>query len=359
VCVLRFRASNLLRAARRALIDEPAESPPSAVPRPPPPSPSMGKKKRGHQDVEDVLARPWCYYCERDFEDLKLLTSHQKAKHFKCDRCGRRLNTAGGKRVRGAYAVSHHQGLAVHMNQVHKETLHQVENALPNRQGLDVEIFGMEGVPQDMIDQHRNRIIQTFYQAQEERRIATGNPLPGQTHQNSRKKIKMETKEELLARVRAWRVMKKAEREAAANGTANVTAPANAVPRQYDGQYQQPHQGFEQPGPPGHATHGQPSYGYPASSLPARPGSLGPPPGLPQRPEGRVHGTAPGDDIDKMIRMAEAGIKPAQKPEDGEDGEKKTKKEKRGKMVYEDSEISPEERMAAMARYAFDPQAAA
>jgi hypothetical protein len=34
---------------------------------------------------------------ERDFEDLKLLISHQKAKHFKCDRCGRRLNTAGGQ----------------------------------------------------------------------------------------------------------------------------------------------------------------------------------------------------------------------------------------------------------------------
>jgi hypothetical protein len=57
----------------------------------------MGKKKRGHPDVEDVLARPWCYYCERDFDDLKILISHQKAKHFKCDRCGRRLNTAGGK----------------------------------------------------------------------------------------------------------------------------------------------------------------------------------------------------------------------------------------------------------------------
>jgi hypothetical protein len=37
---------------------------------------------------------------ERDFEDLKLLISHQKAKHFKCDRCGRRLNTAGGKSFR-------------------------------------------------------------------------------------------------------------------------------------------------------------------------------------------------------------------------------------------------------------------
>jgi hypothetical protein len=56
----------------------------------------MGKKKRGHPDLEELLARPWCYYCERDFDDLKILISHQKAKHFKCERCGRRLNTAGG-----------------------------------------------------------------------------------------------------------------------------------------------------------------------------------------------------------------------------------------------------------------------
>lgn len=34
---------------------------------------------------------------ERDFDDLKILISHQKAKHFKCERCGRRLNTAGGE----------------------------------------------------------------------------------------------------------------------------------------------------------------------------------------------------------------------------------------------------------------------
>lgn len=57
----------------------------------------MGKKKRGHPDIEEVLARPWCYYCERDFDDLKILIDHQRAKHFKCDKCGRRLNTAGGK----------------------------------------------------------------------------------------------------------------------------------------------------------------------------------------------------------------------------------------------------------------------
>ena len=56
----------------------------------------MTKKKRNHPDLDEVLARPWCYYCERDFDDLKILINHQKAKHFKCERCGRRLNTAGG-----------------------------------------------------------------------------------------------------------------------------------------------------------------------------------------------------------------------------------------------------------------------
>lgn len=57
----------------------------------------MGKGKRKHPDIEEILARPWCYYCERDFDDLKILINHQKAKHFKCERCGRRLNTAGGR----------------------------------------------------------------------------------------------------------------------------------------------------------------------------------------------------------------------------------------------------------------------
>lgn len=58
----------------------------------------MGKNnKRKHPDLDEILQRPWCYYCERDFDDLKILINHQKAKHFKCERCGRRLNTAGGQ----------------------------------------------------------------------------------------------------------------------------------------------------------------------------------------------------------------------------------------------------------------------
>lgn len=94
------------------------------------------------------------------------------------------------------------------MNQVHKETLSQVENALPNRQGLEVEIFGMEGIPQDALEQHRSRIIQNFYQAQEDRRIATGNPASGQAM--PRKKVRVEASEDLLKRLAEFRAQKKA-----------------------------------------------------------------------------------------------------------------------------------------------------
>ncbi|KAB8073389.1 hypothetical protein BDV29DRAFT_175629 [Aspergillus leporis] len=124
----------------------------------------MGKKRRG-PTLDELLARPWCYYCERDFDDLKILISHQKAKHFKCERCGRRLNTAGG--------------LSVHMSQVHKEQLSAVDNALPNRSGLEVEIFGMEGVPEDIIQAHHQRVVTQFHQAEVERQAQTGNPPAG------------------------------------------------------------------------------------------------------------------------------------------------------------------------------------
>jgi hypothetical protein len=95
------------------------------------------------------------------------------------------------------------------------------------------------------------------------------------------------------------------------------------------------------------------------------------------------------DDIDKLIRMAEAGIKPPKKgevppasiptptapvqsaeptptptptpaPETAEKpdaSEKKAKKDKPIRMVYSDTEFSPEEKMAKMPRYAFVPEA--
>lgn len=72
-----------------------------------------------------------------------------------------------------------------------------------------------------------------------------------------------------------------------------------------------------------------------------------------------------GDDIDQLIRMAEAGIKPPKKSEtpaatEETATEKKPKKDKdkNVQMIYDD-ELSPEERMAMMPRYAFTPEVAA
>ncbi|CAL3972213.1 hypothetical protein PZA11_004608 [Diplocarpon coronariae] len=457
-----------------------------------------GKKKRGHPDVEEVLQRPWCYYCERDFDDLKILISHQKAKHFKCERCGRRLNTAGG--------------LSVHMNQVHKETLTSVDNSLPNRQGLEVEIFGMEGIPEDVVQAHNQRIIAGFYQAQAERQAATGNPGPGAQNGGQSKKPKLEAPSDLKKRLAEHKARKA---EQAANGSSGGNTPMmdavqnsplghspgsfNASPfpppqatgggtqgagygsfsqepyaqptvayqqppyqpqfsgpagQQFQPPYSPPQQyppsqsfpPFQQPfgaaSPPGSfgGFQGPPSHTPPQlGGLPNRPPSLPPAPGLPQRPsfgasaipshkiqpthEGPplAHGWAgqgwkgpeqntamssayphpqgfPGthptnassvddlvsgaareadDDIDKLIRMAEAGIKPPkhgelptpnQAPEatphpapevekavKPEPTEKKAKKDKSIKMIYSDNDLSPEERMAQMPRYAFVP----
>ena len=124
----------------------------------------MGKKRKG-PDLEELLARQICYYCERDFNDQAVLINHQKAKHYRCLNCNKRLNTAGG--------------LAVHMSQVHKESLDRIENALPNRTDPNVEIFGMEGIPEDVKAGYKNHILTEYYKREAEHRAATGNPPPG------------------------------------------------------------------------------------------------------------------------------------------------------------------------------------
>ncbi|OJD11868.1 hypothetical protein AJ78_07455 [Emergomyces pasteurianus Ep9510] len=101
--------------------------------------------------------------------------------------------------------------------------------------------------------------------------------------------------------------------------------------------------------------HGQPSYGLEKSQSSRSPS--GPLPA----------GEQPSSSIDDLISGAAkqadeiAGKSPAPtaKPEDGI-GEKPAKKEKEKpkatRMVYSDNEISPEEKMAQLPRYAFVPE---
>ncbi|KAJ5477365.1 hypothetical protein N7539_007509 [Penicillium diatomitis] len=401
----------------------------------------MGKKRRG-PTLDELLARPWCYYCERDFDDLKILTLHQKAKHFKCERCHRKLNTAGG--------------LSVHMSQVHKEQLTEIENALPNRSGLDVEIFGMEGVPEDVLQAHNQRVATQYHQSEAERQAVTGNPPSGSGGSGpAHKKPKLEDLSDIKARLAAHRA-KRAEgatggssREMTPVGTGqSASTPTNSNRRSSKHQlrnhtlslmgpppipaaspyslaspvypalspaavspYAPPSAGTPAayvaapPGagpypPPGYPSHvypaqpttlpsGSPSGSYPLPTVPtldpnnqARPGSLPALSGLPQRPSF----AAPALNMQQMQQMHMGHPAPSSTSPEHANGdatqapshvassvdelissaakeaaasEKPTKKEKSKniRMVYSDENISPEEKMAKLPRYAFSRQA--
>ncbi|CAL1300048.1 unnamed protein product [Larinioides sclopetarius] len=96
----------------------------------------MGRKRK-------KPSKPWCWYCNREFVDEKILIQHQKAKHFRCHLCKRKLYTG--------------PGLAIHCMQVHKQTIDNVPNALPNRNNIEIEIYGMEGIPPGDIKEHERQ----------------------------------------------------------------------------------------------------------------------------------------------------------------------------------------------------------
>ncbi|KAL4922750.1 hypothetical protein BDW62DRAFT_2565 [Aspergillus aurantiobrunneus] len=396
----------------------------------------MGKKRRS-PTLDEVLARPWCYYCERDFDDLKILISHQKAKHFKCERCGRRLNTAGG--------------LSVHMSQVHKEQLTAVDNALSNRSSLDVEIFGMEGVPEDVIQSHNQRVIAQFQQSEAERQAITGNPPSGASTSSGQpiKKPKVENISDLKKRLAEHKAKKAEARAGGSSGeatpvgagqTPNVAGFSSATPAAPTTQafsYPQPYAGAGSPyqataSPvyPNFSPGGQPQFppstqfstpaGYSpqpvpgfqntppslqqqqqpqintpqTAAFPPRSGSLPAAPSLPQRPAvgapqvnayqlqqmhmghpapggaaapGVANGEQPeatafSSSIDDLISGAAkeadqaAASNATPKPADGaEEKPAKKDKSKQSRLVYSDNEISPEEKMARLPRYAFVP----
>ena len=119
------------------------------------------------------------------------------------------------------------------MNQVHKETLSAIENALPNRSNLDVEIFGMEGIPEDVVASHKQRVVTQFAQAEAEHRAATGNPAPGSG--NAAKKPKFEAASDMKKRL-AEHKAKVAAEKAAAEQAAATAPPSNGEAPPMDGQ---------------------------------------------------------------------------------------------------------------------------
>ncbi|XP_053300235.1 BUB3-interacting and GLEBS motif-containing protein ZNF207 isoform X3 [Pleuronectes platessa] len=108
----------------------------------------MGRKKKKQM-------KPWCWYCNRDFDDEKILIQHQKAKHFKCHICHKKLYTG--------------PGLAIHCMQVHKETIEGVPNAIPGRTDIELEIYGMEGIPEKDMEERRRVLEQKNQETQKKK----------------------------------------------------------------------------------------------------------------------------------------------------------------------------------------------
>ncbi|KIK63152.1 hypothetical protein GYMLUDRAFT_41472 [Collybiopsis luxurians FD-317 M1] len=219
----------------------------------------MAKKKNKQ------VIRPWCWYCEREFEDEKVLMQHQKAKHFKCNMCPRRLNTAGG--------------LAVHIQQVHKlepDNLPRIENALPGRDGYEVEIFGMEGIPApDVADYKRRKEIELG--------LAAGS-ISQPPAKRPKTENRMMSEEELKAALEAHKALM-----GGANDSSTSSAPDQAIGAVYGAPPQAyaapPTPSPAMPVPPPGMMPGAPPFFPPPSGLvpgqppfPPFPGMPGPPP---------------------------------------------------------------------------------
>lgn len=127
-------------------------------------------------------------------------------------------------------------GLSVHMNQVHKENLTTVENALPNRSAADIEIFGMEGIPEDILQAHNQRISHEFFAAEAERRAISGNPAPGGASGNQQgggsgvKKPKFESPADLKKRLAEHKARKAAE--AGGSVSSDPNTPVSCIPHE-------------------------------------------------------------------------------------------------------------------------------
>lgn len=128
--------------------------------------------------------------------------------------------------------IPHHAdmrpGLSVHMNQVHKENLTSVENALPNRASPDIEIFGMEGIPEDIVAAHNQRVLSQIQQAEAERRAATGNPGPGGSGGVGPKKPKLESPAELKKRLAEHKARVAEQAAGGSSGGATPLAASHA-----------------------------------------------------------------------------------------------------------------------------------
>lgn len=93
----------------------------------------MGRKRKKE-------IKPFCYYCDRTFNDEATLILHQKSKHWRCSECYRKLQSS--------------HSLSLHFVHEHSTKLTAVPFAKAGRDSIELNILGMVGVPEDAIEEH-------------------------------------------------------------------------------------------------------------------------------------------------------------------------------------------------------------
>ena len=125
----------------------------------------MGRKK-GHI----VTLKPFCYYCDKEFNNELILHQHQKARHFNCVKCRKRFSTA--------------PALDTHEIQVHRSSLKRVPNAKAGRDSFDISIYGMDGVPMELIKFKLAEKVE-----QKKRKLIKENKIVGNIEEKNGKKV--------------------------------------------------------------------------------------------------------------------------------------------------------------------------
>eukprot|EP00873_Tetraselmis_striata_P028273 jgi/Tetstr1/448537/TSEL_035799.t2 len=122
----------------------------------------MGRNKKKKREFEEI--RIYCFYCDRQFKDEEILIDHQRAKHFKCEVCNKKLSTA--------------KGLATHCYQVHRVEVTSVPNAKEGNGSIELDIYGMAGVDEALVTLGRAPEEPDAKQAKAEEAPAAGAAAP-------------------------------------------------------------------------------------------------------------------------------------------------------------------------------------
>ena len=101
----------------------------------------LGLNGTGQEEEDETCT---CYYCNKECRNEQALLLHQKAVHFKCEECNRK--------------VAGIAGLKVHCQTVHREPLQRIPGAIKSREDPKIEVYGLAGVPEQFLPRKMGRV---------------------------------------------------------------------------------------------------------------------------------------------------------------------------------------------------------